>query len=367
MRSTFTSPIRTAVYYSTLSLLAASSSAFAQDPPPVQPSTEAPSSQRQNPASTGVWLRFDAPPAKQRNSSVDSRYLQVQNDNQNQGSQNEGIDQDQSERQSNSQSDSAVPAKLTLKAGKFVTVSVNQFLSSDRNQPGDPFSATLAHPLVVDGFLIAQRGQTVAGRVAEAQKAGRVQGVSRLALELTDLTLVDGQQVSIESQLLGRSGPTSVGRDVTAVAGTTALGAAIGGSARGGVGAAIGAGAGAVVGTVGVLLTRGRATVVYPEALLTFRIAAPVIISTERAPQAFRYMDPSDYERPPESQRQPPSPRGACSEYGCPPPPYYYSRYYGYYGPAYYPYYPYYYGPGFSFFYGPRFSYGRGRFRGFRR
>jgi hypothetical protein len=192
--------------------------------------------------------------------------------------------------------------------------------------------------------------------VAEAQKAGRVEGVSRLGVQLTELTLVDGNQVPLQSQLISRSGGTSVGRDVGAVAGTTALGAAIGAASTWdrGVGAGIGAGAGAAVGLIGVLLTRGHATVIYPEQVLTFRIEAPITVSTERAPQAFQYADPRDYERPPELHSRP----------GPPPPPYYGGPYYG---PPLYPY-PYYYGPRVSFFYGSGFYgrgfYGRGFYRG---
>jgi hypothetical protein len=245
----------------------------------------------------------------------------------------------------------AVPPQLTIKAGTFVTVRVDQPLSSDHNQAGDAFSATLVQPVVVDGVVVAQRGQTIGGRVSEAQKAGRVEGVARLGVELTELTLVDGQQVPIHTQLISRRGPTSVGQDAGTIAGTTGLGAAIGAAAGWGKGAAIGAGAGAAAGVIGVLLTRGHPSVIYPESVLTFRIEAPVSFSTERAPQAFRYVDPNDYPRQTGVQvSRPPSP----------PPPYYY-------GPGYYPpyYYGYGYGPGFGFYYGPRFFYGYGyhRFR----
>src|SRR5690349_15007845 len=44
-----------------------------------------------------------------------------------------------------------VPPRLTIPAGKFLTVRVNQPLSSDHNQVGDFFTATLAEPIVVDG------------------------------------------------------------------------------------------------------------------------------------------------------------------------------------------------------------------------
>ena len=180
---------------------------------------------------------------------------------------------------------------------------VNHYLSSDKNRPGDAFSATLSKPLVVDGIVVAQRGQTVGGRVVEAQKAGRIKGVSRLGLALADLTLADGQQVRVETQFSGELGPTSKGRDAAALGTTTGIGAAIGAAASGGTGAAIGAGSGALASTIGVLLTRGRATEVYPETELTFRLASPVTISTDRAPQAFRYVISNDYHRPSENER----------------------------------------------------------------
>ena len=84
-----------------------------------------------------------------------------------------------------------MPGQLTIKPVTYVTVRISEPLSSDHNQPGDPFSATLVSPLVVDGIVVAQRGQMVAGWVVQAQKAGRVEGVSRLGIELTQLTLVD--------------------------------------------------------------------------------------------------------------------------------------------------------------------------------
>jgi len=248
----------------------------------------------------------------------------------------------------------AVPAHLTVKPGTFVTIRIGQGLSSDHNQQGDTFIATLAEPLVVDGIVVAQRGQTVYGRVTEAQKAGRVEGTSRLGVELTGLTAVDGQQLSIQSQMISRNGQTSTGRDAGAIAGTTALGAAIGAGADWGRGAAIGAGAGALAGIIGVLSTRGHATVLYPESVLTFRIQAPVEIATDRAPQAFRYVSGQDYGRGSYAARPP------AQAYGAPPPPAP-----GYYGPAYYPY-PYYWGRGFSVYVGPRFGY-FGGYRHFRR
>lgn len=346
MISFSTKPMRTAAYYLALILLAASCPAFAQDQSSGQPPSQQPP-QEKNPARKGEWRQFSGPTPNRIPSSSNSNNQSSQN-----SPQYQGPDPNQQNDPPNSQPNSSLPSQLTVKPGTFVSVWVNQTISSDRNQPGDAFSATLAKPLVVDGVVVAQRGQTVGGRVAEAQKAGRVKGVSRLALQLTDLTLVDGQVVPLDTQLINRRGPTSEGRDAGAIVGTTALGAAIGGAAQGGQGAAIGAGAGVVAGTIGVLLTRGHPTVIYPESVLTFRILAPITISTARAPQAFRYVDAGDYDQPAPVQNSPPP--------QAPPPPYSYN--YGYYGPSYY---PYYYAPGFSFFYGPRYFYGRGYYHGY--
>ncbi len=238
---------------------------------------------------------------------------------------------------------------LTVPAGAWITVRVDQELSSDHNQAGDAFTATLAQPVVANGLVVASRGQTVGGRVVEAQKAGRAKGTSRLAVELSELSLVDGRQVPIRTRLMEYQAGTSVGRDAGAVATTTGVGAAIGAAADGGFGAGMGAIAGAAAGMIGVLSTRGKPTVIYPEAQLTFRLEAPLTISTESSAQVFRPVNPGDYEQKTlrrEGRAQAP-----------PPPPGYY------YDPWYYPgYYPYYWGPGlyFGIYSGPGFYGHRG-------
>lgn len=238
-----------------------------------------------------------------------------------------------------------LPSQLTIPAGSWLTIRVNQPLSSDHNQPGDAFTGTLAQPVVVNGFVVARRGQTIAGRVAEAAKAGRVQGTSRLGLEVTELAVADGSQVPVRTQMVLRSGPTSVGADAAAIGTTTGMGAAIGAAAAGGFGAGMGAIAGAGASIIGVLVTRGRPTEVYPETLLTFRVEAPVMVATERAPDAYRPVMQEDYSQAQLHRQGPPQgPRYAAGPY-----PYYGYPYYGY---------PYY-GPSFFYFSSPWYH-GRG-------
>src|ERR1019366_2895607 len=87
----------------------------------------------------------------------------------------------------------AVPSSITLPAGTVIQVRTNEWISSDRNLPGDGFSATLDQPIVVDGWVVARRGQAETGRVSVAKKAGHGGGASQLGVQLSELTLVDGQ------------------------------------------------------------------------------------------------------------------------------------------------------------------------------
>ncbi len=248
-----------------------------------------------------------------------------------------------------------IPTTITVPANTWVTMRLNEPLSSDHNQTGDAFTGTLLEPIVVNGLLIARRGEIVTGMVTEAQKAGRVSGVSHLKLELTGIQLADGRQIQVKTTLIDRKGNTSYGRDAFAIGATTATGAAIGAGVNGGVGAGVGAAAGLVVSTIGVLFTRGRATVVTPETPMTFSMQTPITLDNSQ--QAFQPVPPIDYNA---RMARPPAPRPAYGPgvYGAPPPPPYYG---GYYAPAYpYPY-PYFYGPSvvFGYGYGGRWGYGR--------
>jgi hypothetical protein len=99
----------------------------------------------------------------------------------------------------------------------------------------------------------------------------------------------------------------------------------------------MGAIAGAVAGGIGVLATRGHATEIYPETVVTFRTLAPITVSTERAPHAFQPVRQTDYENRTLDRRPAPQPRPSLYGYN----PYLYGG--GWYGPGYYNYW----GPGY--------------------
>ncbi len=382
----FYHPFRNAVLYLSASLLTVSTLALGQDPNSY-PQSNTTTNQQQATNPTGGWKRVgdsqtstanNAPPDQMpldgaaQNSDMQNPppppYQPAGNQQSSQtpypqqypqsyppagyGSQPPYSQQQPAYGQQNQQNYPApppIPASLTIPQGTYVTVRINQFLSSDKNQPGDAFSATLVDPVVVNGIVVAEPGETVGGRVALVEKHG-IGKAAKLGVQLTTLTLVDGQQLPINTQLTGRRGGTTPGGvEAGSVIATTGLGAAIGAAAGWGTGAAIGAGAGALAGLIGVVVTHNHASVITPEQILTFQIQAPVTFSTTASSAAFRYIQPGEYSRP-----GPGGPYAANGPAPAPAPAPYYAYPYPYYAYGW----PYYWGPSFAFYYGPGYWWG---------
>jgi hypothetical protein len=173
------------------------------------------------------------------------------------------------------------PNTVTIPAGTTLNVRLGETLTSERNQPGDQFTAVLDQPLVVDGFVVAERGSKAQGRIVELERAGKVRGLARVAIELTQIRTSDGQNVRVNTSAYNKQGESSKQTDAAKVGGGAALGAIIGAIAGGGKGAAIGAGAGGAAGAGDVALTRGKPAEIRVETKVSFRMSEPVTI-TER-------------------------------------------------------------------------------------
>src|SRR6202167_1793698 len=173
------------------------------------------------------------------------------------------------------------PPSVALQTGMTLPVRLGESLSSEHNQAGDTFTGTLDAPLSAGGFVIAEKGARVEGRVVEAQKSN-VKGKAALALELTKLTTSDGQHVDIKTETLRKQSENmATGDQVGIVAAAAGIGAIIGAIAGGGKGAAIGAGAGGAAGGGGVVATRNKAVTLPTESKIGFRLSAPVTITEQ--------------------------------------------------------------------------------------
>jgi hypothetical protein len=171
------------------------------------------------------------------------------------------------------------PHVVTLQTGTNLTIRLGETLSTQHNYSGDTFRGTLDMPITMDGFIIAEKGSKVLGRIVSAQKAGRMEGTANLQVTLTEINTTDGQNVRVETGFVDKKGPNNTGENAAKIAGGAALGAIIGAIGGGGKGAAIGAGAGGAAGTGAVLLTHGKAAVLPAETRLTFQLTRPATIS----------------------------------------------------------------------------------------
>ncbi len=171
------------------------------------------------------------------------------------------------------------PHTITLPSGTNVSVRLGETLSTDHNYSGDTFRATLDRPIILEGFIIAERGSKVLGKITGIDKSGKFAGTSSLQLALTEMNTTDGQHVRIQTSFVNRKGPQSNGSEIAKVGGGAVLGAVIGAIAGGGKGAAIGAGAGGVIGAGTVMAGKGRPAVIPTETQLTFQLAAPTTIT----------------------------------------------------------------------------------------
>jgi len=155
---------------------------------------------------------------------------------------------------------------VTLKAGMLILARTGQGLSSEHNAPGDGFTATLDEPLVADGWVIAEKGARLEGKVVET---GRGKRQPELVVMLTQLKTSDGQRVAIETETFAKHAQMATGDTAGKVLAGTVIGAAIGA----GVGTAAGAG--------GAAATRSKPAVLPAETLIRFRLKNTVTI-TER-------------------------------------------------------------------------------------
>jgi len=218
---------------------------------------------------------------------------------------------------------------VTLAPGTVIQLRTTDAVDSKRARGGEPLTFTVIQDVTTpNGVLAIPRGAMVHGVVAEVtSNSGKLTGSDELGLELTALDLT-GLSYPLESDVFRIKGPGKGARTAGNIIGGTLIGAIIGGAAGGGAGAAIGAAAGGTVGTAASAAVPGPHVWIPAEALVTFRLAAPLTVQPVTQAEAARLAQglypggPNLYRR----QYYAPPPYGYA--YPAPPP--------AYYGPVYY-------------------------------
>jgi len=171
--------------------------------------------------------------------------------------------------------------KITVPAGTRLLVRMVDSVDSSKQKVGYRFTANLETNLQVGDTVVAPRGTTIYGRLANAQAAGRMSGGAELTLELTDI-VINGTAYPLLTSTYEMRSQGQGGKTAKKIVGGAGLGALIGGIAGGGKGAAIGAGAGAAAGTTMSAATKGKQVSVPSESLLEFRLAQPTTLPVAR-------------------------------------------------------------------------------------
>jgi hypothetical protein len=167
--------------------------------------------------------------------------------------------------------------KVTVPAGTRILIRMVDSIDTAKQKTGYRFTATLETNLQADDYVVAPRGTTVYGRLANAASSGKFKGSSQITLELTDI-VINGTAYALLTSTYEIKGKGEGGETTKKVLGGAGLGAIIGGIAGGGAGAAIGAFAGAGAGTAVAASKKGEQLQIPSESLLEFRLEQPVAL-----------------------------------------------------------------------------------------
>src|SRR6266571_49074 len=168
---------------------------------------------------------------------------------------------------------------LSIPAGSYIDVRINENLSSESSRAGDPFTGTLTQALVVNGHTVFPKGADVTGRVISAKKSGRLSDPGVLELKLFSIHY-GSLSTNVSTEPFFIKGASHTKSNVVKIGGGAGAGALIGALAGGGEGAAVGAGVGALLGTLGVLLTGGEKAEVRPGTEFGMMVESPFMVET---------------------------------------------------------------------------------------
>jgi len=164
--------------------------------------------------------------------------------------------------------------------GTEIRVRLEHSISTKSGASGDPFEATLAEPIAIDGKTVLPKDTPVKGRIVYAHESGRLKGVARLRLTL-ESAQVDGEEYDLHTDTWARRGGNHKKRNWAMIGGGGAGGALIGALAGGGKGALIGGPIGAGAGVAASALTGKKDFTLPAETLLTFELTQPLEVQVK--------------------------------------------------------------------------------------
>jgi len=184
-------------------------------------------------------------------------------------------------------------AQTALPTGTAVKMKLETTLATFSSKAGDPFSARVTEPLVMDGKTVIPIGTTVEGRVTKSSEPRRIAGRPTIAIFPQNLILPNGDRFTLNASLVDTNaghgtdvntegqfkGAGHDGRDMTEIGLGTGGGALIGALAGGGKGFLIGGLVGATV-TVTHWLSKHRSAMLPAGTELVMELNRPMTMTT---------------------------------------------------------------------------------------
>ncbi len=183
-------------------------------------------------------------------------------------------------------------AQTALPTGTAVKMKLETTLATFSSKAGDPFSARVTEPVVMDGKTVIPIGTTVEGRVTKTNEPRRIAGKPTIGIFPETLVLPNGDKSMLNASLVDTNarhgtdvntegqfkGDGIDGKDLTEIGLGTGGGMLIGGLADGGKGFLIGGAIGATV-TVTHWLGKHRSAMLPAGTELVMELSRPMTMT----------------------------------------------------------------------------------------
>src|SRR5277367_3410314 len=93
-------------------------------------------------------------------------------------------------------------AQSALPTGTAVKMKLETSLATFSSKAGDPFSARVSEPVVIDGKTVIPIGATVEGRVTKAEGPRRISGKPTIDIFPENLVLPNGDKFTLNASLV---------------------------------------------------------------------------------------------------------------------------------------------------------------------
>jgi hypothetical protein len=189
-------------------------------------------------------------------------------------------------------------AQTSLPTGTAVKMKLETTLATFSSKAGDPFSARVTEPVVMNGKTVIPIGATVEGRVTKANEPRRIAGKPTIAIFPEHLVLPNGDRFMLNASLIDTNarhgtdvnmegqfkGAGHDGKDLTEIGMGTGGGMLVGGLAGGGKGLLIGGAIGATA-TVAHWLGKHRSAMLPAGTELVMELNRPMTMTSTSSGQ----------------------------------------------------------------------------------